>query len=293
LNEIIVLGNSGFIGRNIFSSLYKKYGERVIGFSSKSCNLLDIKSITNAFSQYQQDVTYIITSGITRLQGNSRVSFFDNITMIDNFINVIQGYVSVRQIIFLSTIDVYGNSEKSEIISELTPINPSDYYSLSKYVIEFMLQDYCTRKSIPLTILRLTGVFGSHDKTKSTVNKMINSAFSQKKIIVFGDGEDTRDFIYVKDLTQIIANCLDLNLNKTINIASGQSNSITTYAHNILTAIKNPEIKIEYVNNGISGRRKYLEFDISLFKKIFPHFSFMTFPESIQDYLKEYQYESN
>jgi len=293
MNEIIVLGKSGFIGGNIFSYLHEKFGEKVIGLSSISCNLLDIKSVFDAFSNHQEDVTYIFTSGITRLQGNSRVSFFDNVHMVDNFIQVIQEHGSVQQIIFLSTIDVYGNTDNLEPISESTPINPADYYSLSKLVSEFMLQDYCTKTHIPLTILRLTGVFGPHDEGKSTVNKMVDSAFLHKKITIFGDGEDTRDFLYIKDLNRIIFHCLNLKPDKIINIASGKSNSITAYANDILTALKNPTIPIEYINNKVSDRRKHIEFDASHFKEVFQDFSFTKFSDSIIDYLTEYKYESN
>lgn len=293
MNKIIVLGNSGFIGVNIFSCLHEKFGDRVTGFSSVSCNLLDSKSISKAFSQYQEEVTYIFASGITRLKENSRESFFDNVRMVDNFIQVIQDRGLVQHIIFLSTIDVYGNIDSSEVISEKTSINPADYYSLSKYVSEYMLYEYCKKKYIPLTILRLPGIFGPHDESKSTVNKMVNSALLYNKIKIFGDGLDTRDFIYIKDLNRIILYSLDLKPDNIINVASGFNHSINMYAKNIQIAFQNPEIMIEYSDCEESRRRKHFIFDVSLFREVFPDFSFTPFSESVIDYLKEFKNESH
>ncbi len=263
MNKIVILGNTGFIGRYFNSNFSKIY--EVYGFSSSECNLLiqdDMKRILNDFDS--NDIL-IICSSITRLYENSQESMNKNILMIQNVSNILQE-IKFKQVVFLSTIDVYGISIENEYIDELTPLNPNDYYATSKVVSEFILKKVCSENNIKLFIARLSGVYGVGDKNKSTMYSLVSSAIKNKKIILYNNGSDKRDFISVEYLYNIILNSIKNNYDGTLNIATGKSFTIKQIALMIQNILSN-NIKIEYKITDNIDRINDIKFDISKLEK--------------------------
>ncbi len=279
--KIHVLGSSGFIG----NQLYRYFSEdnySVKGYSSLDCNLLSKNSIKKSLRINPKDVV-IMASSITRLKGNSLESMIKNIKMADNVFNFIKDD-SLSQFIFLSTIDVYGTRPKLPINENLSP-NPKDYYSLSKLSSEFILKNSCANKNIPLLILRLSGVYGKKDEGKSTINKLVESA-NKGKITIFGDGNNRRDFVHVKNLYDVIKNAIFNKTNCILNVATGKDYSIKEITEIIKEFF--PRTGIEYKEK-TNGRAKDIVFDTALLKKTFPKIEFMGIKEGLDLYLREYK----
>ena len=285
-NPIIIISNRGFIGRNIFQYL-KKTNHYTLGFSSDECNLLSLSSINECMSVHSEEATIIITSAITRLKDNTIESFFKNMQMIKNLVTILEEK-PIKKIIFLSTIDVYDCITENEQISEKTPINPADYYSLSKYVNEFIVRDFCVKNEIPYQIIRLSGVFGPYDEGKSTINKFVSSAFNEGVITIFGGGNDIRDFVYVNDLCRFIEKYINDNSSMTVNFASGISYSINQLVQ-IIADLSPLHVDVIYKEQtSPPSRQKNLQFDQSFFKEKYSDFNFTSIYEAISVYIYDY-----
>ena len=279
MNDIVIFGSTGFIGSNIYNYLVeKKYN--AIGFSSDTCNLLDQEDIKNVFAQFKHNFSLIICSSITRTLENSLESMIQNIQMIDNIVKNIPIYL-VDNIIYLSSIDIFGVVKNSNKINENTQQNTVGYYGLSKLVSEKLLNFNIQDK--PITVLRLPGIYGHGDKYKSIVGKFIHDAHSKKKIKITNDGNCLRDYVEVNDLCKIVDHFIQNPFNGAVIVATGHSLTINDIAKIVITKLNNKTV-IENINTQSSSTD--LLFDNSLFRSIMPSFNFIDISTGIEKYIK-------
>lgn len=282
--KIYILGSSGFIGRNLLNS-FSSDGYDVKGFSSQECDLLFSDSIEKAMSSITKEDVIIITSFITRLNENTFDSMIKNIKMMDNISKFVEKN-SVRQLIFLSTTDVYESTGRNILIDEKYQAIPKEYYSISKISSEFILKKYCSKNNIALTILRLPGIYGPGDEGKSIINKLVNSAV-KGAINIHGDGEDRRGPVYIGDIYKIIIKSINKNLNITLNVSTGKTYSINKIVEMIkLNHHKEFLIKHKSKESTSKERPRNLIFNTSLFNECFPDFKFTDLNKGICLYIK-------
>ncbi len=140
----------------------------------------------------------------------------------------------VQKVVFASSTSVYGNSEdlpKREEM-EADPISP---YAVTKYVGELYCKIFSEIHHLPTLALRYFNVFGPNQDPKSeyaaVVPRFISRALSGESPIIYGDGEQSRDFIFVEDV--VSANLLaaeSKTQGRSLNIASGQSITVNELA---------------------------------------------------------------
>ncbi len=137
----------------------------------------------------------------------------------------------IKKVIIASSAAVYGeNGVKKQ--KESSPKKPSSPYAKSKLKIEKLAKNY-SEKGLKTVCPRFFNVYGPGQRVESgyaaAIPAFIKRAKNNQKIIIYGDGEQTRDFIYVKD----IAKCLKLLLKKgegNYNIATGEPTTINRLA---------------------------------------------------------------
>lgn len=286
--RLIILGSSGFIGSHIFEQFKLKDNLIVKGFSSENCDLLSFEKTQKALSDLTKQDTLVMAAAITRLKDNSLKSLIKNIKIIENVTRVIKSR-PIGQLVFLSSVDVYGiNIKRNTLISEKLPLEPNDYYSLSKIVGEFLFKKTCRELNIPLSILRLSGVYGPGDNGISTIGAFISSAVKRKEIYIYGKGRQLRDYVYVGDICNLIEAAMMKKMNNTINVAVGKSYSIIkivkiieSYFPYNLKIIFNPE------TDSRERRIKDVVFDSSLFRKEFPSLKMSTIDKGVCNYLNK------
>jgi UDP-glucose 4-epimerase len=116
----------------------------------------------------------------------------------------------------------------SDLETETKPISP---YGESKLAAEKL----CAESSIPTFILRIFNIYGNGGQ--GVITKMLVEANLGRSPEIYGDGEQTRDFLYVKDLVRACILCLENESGKStiLNIASGEETSI----NDIVSAMEN------------------------------------------------------
>jgi UDP-glucose 4-epimerase len=178
---------------------------------------------------------------------------------------------SVRRLIYLSSAAVYGEPIKLPI-DEDHPTNPLSPYGLSKLFGEEIIKTFSRLYSFDYIILRLFNVYGPRQSEEyaGVITKFINRVREKLPPIIFGDGEQTRDFIHVSDVCHAIELAITTkNTNNVYNIGSGTATKIKELARLIInianinsepiySAPKPGDIKQSYAN--INKARKLLNF---------------------------------
>jgi UDP-glucose 4-epimerase len=134
----------------------------------------------------------------------------------------------ISKVIFASSAAVYGNPLYLPL-DESHPANPVSFYGLSKYTAECYIRMYNLLLGLQYTILRFANVYGPRQQAAGdggVIAQFVSRYTGGEDIIIQGNGEQTRDFIYVGDVVAACINALHRGDNQTFNISTGQAVSI-------------------------------------------------------------------
>lgn len=283
----IIFGASGFIGSHLFKSL-KSLDSQVVGFSSKDLNLANEQCLIQLEKILDLNTIIFFCSSLTREKGDNLSTFEKNFKMAKHLAQVLERK-KIKKCLFLSSTDIYGLPEKLPI-NEKTPPNPQTHYGASKYISEKILEFACQVSQVQLICLRFSGVYGPGQKNLGYgLNYFLDSILNQKNVSIWGEGEELRDPIYVKDLAQIISELSFSNFSGVINIASGDSLS---FKEQLSLLKKIVPFKFDVKKKTRTKKSFDQIFDISLLKALLPHFEFTPREKSYQETLSSWQKES-
>ena len=201
--------------------------------------------------------------------------------MIDNIVKEVP-IERLKAIIFFSSIDIYGFVDDLDNINEETPQRLVGYYGLSKLASEHIL-----RKNfgvIPITILRLPGIYGYGDNYKSTIGKFIKDSLNKGDVTIINDGHELRDYVEINDLCKIVNHFIVNPFNGPVVVASGKSIKVREIV-NIITNLIDNNIAIKSVKTDSPGSD--LIFNNNLIRSIMPSFTFTELKTGISKYLKK------
>ena len=172
------------------------------------------------------------------------------------------------KVVLSSSAANYGNNPTLPKVETMMP-EPMTPYAITKLDGEYYLKMYQDQWNVPTTSLRYFNVFGPRQNPQSAyaaaVPIFINKALQNQPITIYGDGLQTRDFIYVKDIVK--ANILASTTgNETYNVALGYSTSILELAEKIIQ-ITNSKSQIQFLEER-SGDIKHSIADPSKFNDL-------------------------
>jgi UDP-glucose 4-epimerase len=258
MKRVLVTGGCGFIGSHIVEELLEQNYEVIIVDNLKTGKLQNINTDKVKFFQCDirsKDLENIVADTMPEyiIHQAAQVSVSESITNItnDSEINII-GTIKVieaarknrvKKIVFASSAAVYGEPQYLPIDIK-HPCNPISPYGLSKYTVEEYLKMTKTLFGIDYTILRYSNVYGPRQNTNGeggVVAVFCESFSNDKEVKIFGDGEQTRDFIFVKDVAKANIRALEMGDNQIFNISSSEMISI----NNIFLLIK--EISCSFI----------------------------------------------
>ncbi|WP_373263625.1 NAD-dependent epimerase/dehydratase family protein [Hungatella hathewayi] len=112
--------------------------------------------------------------------------------------------VSVKQIVFASSIAVYSEIDRMPWAEEL-PLAPKILYAVTEVLCEYLCRYYGRKNNIAYSFLRVAQVLGLGEQRKGMMNLFIDAAFNYKQLNVIGKSVAERQFVFVEDLTRIFA----------------------------------------------------------------------------------------
>jgi nucleoside-diphosphate-sugar epimerase len=156
----------------------------------------------------------------------------------------------VRKVVLSSSSAVYGNTDKFPT-NEETPLNPLSPYALSKQVNELYARLYTRTFNLPVVALRYFNVYGPRQNPDSAYAAAI-SIFTQRlvngePISIYGDGKQSRDFIFVKDVVRANLQAAESEAaGEAFNICTGQETSLLDLLEELSEVSPHlPEVRFE------------------------------------------------
>ncbi len=222
LGQVVVLGATGFLGQAIVAQLTTT-GADVHGFSSRSLNLTERSAFSVLDPLAGPETTLIFASAVTPDKGRTVDALDANLQMAMNVGRYLEAH-PFRKVVYVGSDAVYPMGD--EVVTESSPVEPADFYALAKYAGERVLANVCGAAKIPLVIVRPTGVYGAGDTHNSYgPNRFISQIHNERKVSLFGEGDDIRDHVYVDDAAAAIVGLAASDAIGVFNIASGESRS--------------------------------------------------------------------
>lgn len=287
--KFLVTGGAGFLGSHMCDLLLTK-GAKVVCVDNLSNGKLDnVKHLKKEkrFKFYKKDINrlseirevffkekpdyvmhYAAMVGVKRTSERP-LEVFEDIEGIKNIAELSRRY-KIKKILFTSSSEVYGEPVKLPIAEDDT-FNSKWPYGLVKILGEQYFLAYYEKYGIPVTIVRFFNVYGPRQDFGNSgfvVSVFLKNAFAGKRLEIYGDGEQTRDFVYVDDNVRLTLGAFlnDKVNGRPMNIGSGNSISIKELADEIKKII--PDSEIIYKPTRKKGEIKYRTPDVSFMKRM-------------------------
>lgn len=242
--EILITGGAGFIGSHILAQLQGRRDMDVVVFDNLSSgskehvpagmelvegDICDEAAVDALFADHHFDA-------VVHLAAQTMVPFSVDHPVEDCQINL-EGVLHVLEacrthgtghILFSSSAAVYGDNLHIPL-KETERLVPTSPYGITKMTTEHYLRVYHELYGMDATVFRFANVYGERqgEKGEGGVVSIFCKLLSQRQgITVFGDGNQTRDFVYAGDIAQAIIRALPLKGCHTMNVSTGQETSI-------------------------------------------------------------------
>ena len=220
--KYVITGGAGFIGSNFIRYLLQREKNiRILNFDSLTYagnlnNLTDIekdprycfvkgdickiRKVSDVFDQFQPDyvINFAAESHVDRSILNPDVFVRSNIIGVQNLLQESLQH-GVKKYVQISTDEVYGSLGKEGSFTEKTPLDPRSPYSASKASADLLTQAYFHTFNLPINITRCSNNFGPFQFPEKLIPLTILNCIHGKKIPIYGDGLNIRDWIYVED----------------------------------------------------------------------------------------------
>ena len=276
--RLLITGGAGFIGSNFIRYILNKYsGYKITNLDKLSyCgnpeNLKDIEKNPNykfvkgdicdekVVDKLVKNVDIIVHFAAQTHVDRSIVDASDfiqtNVYGTYMLLEVAKKY-KINKMVHISTDEVYGSRESGSFKEE-DALYPNSPYAASKAAADHLVHSYFVTYNLPVIITRSSNNFGCYQYPEKVIPLFITNALENKKLPLYGDGLNVRDWLYVLDNCQAI----DLILHKgqvgqIYNVAAGNEKTNLELTKVILKIMGKPEGLIEYVKDRPGHDRRY------------------------------------
>ena len=282
--KILVTGGAGFIGSNfVYYELDNYPNDEVIcldkltyagnletleiamknpKFKFVKGDIADRIFVDELFASEQPDVVvnFAAESHVDRSIENPEIFLQTNVIGTSVLMDACRKYGNIRYH-QVSTDEVYGDlplDRPDLFFTETTPLHTSSPYSASKASADLLVQAYYRTYKLPVTISRCSNNYGPYHFPEKLIPLMIANALNDKKLPVYGKGENVRDWLYVEDHCSAI----DLIIRKgkigeVYNIGGHNERTNLEVVKTIIKELGKSEDLIEFVTDRPGHDRRY------------------------------------
>ena len=273
--NIMVTGCAGFIGSHFTDLLSKKYNVVGIDLMTYAAKKENMSQFQDKITFYKADIADFNT--IERIVKDHKIDWIINFaaeTHVDNSINSsekflrsnIAGVHSLLEVcrlhncgIFqISTDEVYGSIKDGSFV-ESDKLNPRNPYSATKAAAEHLITSYNNTYGVTYKMVRMSNNFGPRQNKEKFIPTILRSLGENKKIPVYGDGKNIRDWFYVKDCAKCILSVFENDfVNETYNLTLVNEKENIEVVDTILRILqKNLADHVEFVRDRLGHDFRY------------------------------------
>jgi nucleoside-diphosphate-sugar epimerase len=258
--EALLIGGTGFIGRAL-ARRFEETGTKAVAISSKEIDLTASDSAKRLAERLRADAAVILLSALTPDKGKDVATMIRNLAMAQNAATALEA-TPPAQLIYISSDAVYDDAASP--FREGVPVAPPSLYGMMHAAREIVFREACARKKVPCAVIRPCAVYGPGDTHNSYgPNRFLRQGREQGKIVLGGEGEETRDHIHVDDLGEIIRLCAGWRSAGTLNAATGQAVSFAEAARLAARALAKEGRQVKIEPTPRSGPITHRHFDVT------------------------------
>ncbi len=281
MKTVLLTGGAGFIGSNLVRYLRRERPEWTLlnldrlTYAGNLESLSDLKDdsrhlfvrgdIANAelvehlLRQHRVDAILNLAaeSHVDRSILGPGIFVETNVSGTQNLLEVAR-QAGVKRFVQVSTDEVYGSLGAEGKFSESSPLKPSSPYSASKTAADLLALAYFHTYKMDVVVTRCSNNYGPYQFPEKLIPLMIANALEGKKLPVYGDGMQVRDWIHVEDHSAALLAALEKGKpGEVYNIGSDNEWANINIVKKILQTLQKPESAIEYVKDRPGHDRRY------------------------------------
>lgn len=285
MSKIAVIGSNGFIGSNLCKEL-KYAGHKVIKADLPKFDVTDIDTfdILN-----NPDVIYhLATMTLNNCNKYYNNCIETNITGTANVMHYAKSH-NVKRVIYASASSVYGTPIKLPA-SENDFTEPLTIYGMTKLAGESIVRILSNDFDLIGVMFRFTNVYGPGQQN-GLIPTVINNIINNEEIKITGDGKQTRDFVYIKDIVTILKRAIEIpNYRFIANLGSGKQTSINEIVKLCSNYMK-ADPSINYIPE-INDREDFRA-SLDRFKRVYGNYQFVNINDGIANTINWWIHERN
>ncbi len=279
MSKVLVTGGSGFIGSNFLVHMVNKYPDYdfinldALTYCGNLENLTSIENKDN-YTFVKGDikdkdlvdslvkdcdlvVNFAAESHVDRSITDPEIFIKSNVLGTQVLLNAAKEF-GVEKYLQISTDEVYGTLGETGYFTETTPLQPNSPYSASKAGADLITRAYHETFDLPINITRCSNNYGPYQFPEKLIPLMISNALEDKKLPVYGDGKNIRDWLHVYDHCTAIDLVLhEGKLGEVYNIGGNNEKQNIEIVKLILNELGKDESLIEFVDDRLGHDRRY------------------------------------
>lgn len=281
MKRILVTGGAGFIGSNFINHILKNRSDIFIvnldklTYAGNLQNLKDVEKNPNytfvkgdivndelvSFIFKKYEITHVINfaaeSHVDRSILGSEIFFRTNVLGTNVLLENAKRF-GVEKFVQISTDEVYGSLGPEGQFEETTPLQPNSPYAASKAAADMMALAFHHTYHVPVVITRCSNNYGPYQFPEKLIPLMIINSLNNKKLPVYGDGMNVRDWIYVIDHNKAVELVMDKGkVGEVYNIGANTEKPNIEIVKLLLKHTGKTEELIEYVKDRPGHDRRY------------------------------------
>lgn len=278
--KLLITGGAGFIGSNFIQYLLYGYQDvQVVNFDKLTYagNLENLSSVardprykfirgdiadeklvsqTILTEKPQAIINFAAETHVDRSILDPKAFLTTNVLGVENLLTAVKRY-QVPKMVQISTDEVFGSIHEGEF-SETSNFAPNSPYAASKASAELLCRAHFVTNQTPVTVVHGCNCFGPNQYPEKFIPLFITNLIEGKKVPLYGDGQQIREWIYTQDFCSAVDAVLQKGkVGEAYNIGTGHRESNLVTSHKILKLLGKDESWIEHVVDRPGHDRRY------------------------------------